>query len=95
MAWRPTARGRPARKGKPRGMTGRPPTGVRPGELASQYKQVIVRLPPETVTQLQALSQTLEQPQWRVVVDAIAALAAARLAAAPSNAEGVPPLSRD
>jgi hypothetical protein len=66
-------------------MTGRPPTGVRPGELASQYKQVLVRLPPETVTQLETLSQTLAQPQWRVVVEAIAAFAADRVdAASPS-----------
>jgi predicted DNA-binding protein len=40
---------------------------------------VIVRLPPEAVTQLETLSQALGQPQWRVVVEAIAAFAAARL----------------
>jgi len=72
-------RGRSLRKGKPRGMTGRPPTGLRPGERLIDYKQVVVRLPPETVTQLETLSQTLGQPQWRVVVEAIAAFAAGRV----------------
>jgi hypothetical protein len=66
-------------------MTGRPPTGVRPGELASQYKQVIVRLPPETVAQLAKLSVSRGQPQWRVVVDAIAALDASQPVAAESR----------
>jgi hypothetical protein len=74
-------RRRPARKAKHRGRAGRPPTGLRPGERLIDYKQVIVRLPPETVTQLETLSQTLAQPQWRVVVDAIAAYAAARVEA--------------
>jgi len=60
-------------------MTGRPPTGLRPGERLIDYKQVVVRLPPETVTQLETLSQTLGQPQWRVVVEAIAAFAAGRV----------------
>jgi hypothetical protein len=59
-------------------MTGRPPTGIRPGELASKYKQVVVRLPPETVTQLVKLSASLGRPQWRVVADAIAAFDASR-----------------
>jgi hypothetical protein len=58
-------------------MTGRPPTGVRPGERLTDYKQVTVRLPPDTVGQLEALARTLEQPQWRVVTEAITALASA------------------
>ena len=59
-------------------MMGRPPTGLRPGERLIDYKQVMVRLPPEAVTQLAGLSASLGQPQWRVVVDAIAAYAAVR-----------------
>jgi hypothetical protein len=62
------------RKGKPRGRTGRPPTGVRPGERLIDYKRVTVRLPPETVAQLEALSEKLARPQWRVMCDAIAVL---------------------
>ena len=65
---------RQRRKGKPRGLTGRPPTGVRPGERLTDYKQVTVRLPPETVAQLETLSAQLERPQWRVMCDAIAVL---------------------
>ena len=55
-------------------MTGRPPTGVRPGERLTDYKRVTVRLPPETVAQLEDLSEKLARPQWRVMCDAIAAL---------------------
>ena len=55
-------------------MTGRPPTGVRPGERLTDYKQVTVRLPPETVAQLEALAEQLGRPQWRVMCDAIAVL---------------------
>src|SRR5262245_26946642 len=62
------------RKGKPRGMTGRPPTGVRPGERLTDYKRVTVRLPPETVAQLEDLSAKLARTQWRVMCDAIAVL---------------------
>jgi hypothetical protein len=56
-------------------MTGRPPTGLRPGERVSEYQQVIVRLAPDTVEQLQALSISLKLPRWRVVTDAVADLA--------------------
>jgi predicted transcriptional regulator len=55
-------------------MMGRPPTGVRPGERLTDYKQVTVRLPPETVAQLEQLSEKLERPQWRIMCDAIAVL---------------------
>ena len=65
---------RKPRKGKPRGRTGRPPTGVRPGERLTDYKQVTVRLPPETVAQLEDLSEKMARPQWRVVCDAISLL---------------------
>jgi hypothetical protein len=78
MVRRKRAPGRPRpRKGKPRGLTGRPPTGVRPGERLTDYKQVTVRLPPETVAQLEHLSEKLGRPQWRVMCDAIDVLSRA------------------
>jgi hypothetical protein len=62
-------------------MTGRPPTGVRPGERLTDYKQVTVRLPPETVAQLEHLSEQLARPQWRVMCDALAMLSRVGVAA--------------
>jgi hypothetical protein len=38
-------------------------TGLRPGERLSDYRMVVVRLPRETVTQLQELANTLQMPQ--------------------------------
>ena len=64
---------------------GRPPTGVRPGERLTDYKQITVRLPPDTVAQLKTLVRTLERPQWRVMTEAIAAFAAARPEALPPD----------
>jgi hypothetical protein len=66
-------------------MTGRPPTGVRPGERLTDYKQVTVRLPPETVAQLETLARTLGRPQWKVMCDAIAVLSCVG-SAAPASA---------
>jgi len=37
-------------------------------------KWVTVRLPPETVAQLEDLAEKLARPQWRVMCDAIAVL---------------------
>ena len=65
------------KKGKPRGLRGRKPTGRR-GELVSEYKQVTVRLPPETVAALENLAELESRPQWQVMADAIEAYAAAR-----------------
>lgn len=64
------------KKGKPRGRAGRKPTGRR-GELVSRYKQVTVRLPPETVATLEQLATTEGRPQWKVMSAAIEAYAAA------------------
>jgi hypothetical protein len=47
------------------------PSGVRRGERVSDYHQMTVRIPPETVLLLKAAAETLNRPQWRVVVDAV------------------------
>ena len=52
---------------------GRPSTGMRPGEKASLYRRFTLRLPPETVAELDAAAGALRRPAWRVVVDAIKA----------------------
>jgi hypothetical protein len=71
-------RRKPARTGKPRGMMGRPPTGLRPGERLIDYKRITVRLPPGTVSRLEALAGELQITQWRVMVQAVDAFAATR-----------------
>lgn len=60
-------------KGKPRGTTGRRPTGIRPGEKVSDYRRFAVRLPDDVRTELEAASGALRRPAWRVVIDAIRA----------------------
>ena len=59
--------------GKPRGMVGRPATGVRPGELVSEYKRFTVRLPDDVRSELDAAAGALRRPAWRVLVDAVRA----------------------
>ena len=53
-------------------------TGLRPGEKASDYPRLTIRLPDDVRDQLEALSQALHLPQWRVIVDAIQAYAASQ-----------------
>jgi hypothetical protein len=77
MAKARTARRSSKRKGKPRGMMGRPPTGLRPGERLTDYKRITMRLPPRTVDRLEALAGALQITQWRVMVQALDAYAAA------------------
>jgi hypothetical protein len=48
-------------------------TGIRPGEKASDYQRLTIRLPEDVRDELEALSQELHLPQWRVIVDAIQA----------------------
>ncbi len=60
-------------KGKPRGMVGRRPTGLRPGEKSSTYKRLTVRLPGDTQAALSAVSRVVSRPVWRIMVDAVAA----------------------
>jgi hypothetical protein len=63
----------PVAKRKPRGTTGRRPTGIRPGEKVSQYPRFAVRLPDDVRAQLEAAASALKRPAWRVIVDAIVA----------------------
>jgi hypothetical protein len=48
-------------------------TGIRPGEKASAYPQLTIRVPPETVRLLTAGRAALERPVWRLVTEATAA----------------------
>jgi len=48
-------------------------TGIRPGEKVSEYGRMTIRLPEDVRDELEALSQELHLPQWRVIVDAIQA----------------------
>jgi LmbE family N-acetylglucosaminyl deacetylase len=50
---------------------GRPPAGVRRGEMVRDYPQVTLRLPPEIKAKLNALSAITAAPQWRVVSAAL------------------------
>jgi hypothetical protein len=59
--------------GKRRGVTGRRPTGVRPGEKASEYPRITLRLPDEALAELDAAGRAVGRPRWRVVMDAVRA----------------------
>jgi ribbon-helix-helix CopG family protein len=52
----------------------RNPTGLRPGELSSEYPQVTVRVPGESVERLRQLAKARGVPQWRILHEAIQAL---------------------
>ena len=52
---------------------GRPTAGLRPGEKSSEYQRLTMRLPPESVVLLKAIARTVDQPGWRVMVDALQA----------------------
>jgi hypothetical protein len=56
---------------KTRDPRGRPTTGVAPGEKASSYPRLNVRLPPETLAGLNAAARATGFPQWRVIVEAV------------------------
>jgi hypothetical protein len=51
--------------------SGRPPAGVRTGEMVRAYPQVTLRLPPEAKAKLQALSVVSATSQWRIVTAAL------------------------
>jgi predicted transcriptional regulator len=61
---------RQRRKQRP---VGRPTTGMQPGERSSDYKLLTLRLPDDTRAELQAITEVLERPIWRVVVHAVRA----------------------
>ncbi|MCU1386407.1 MAG: hypothetical protein JWL71_5104 [Acidobacteria bacterium] len=54
-----------------RSRSGRPPAGLRQGEMVREYPQVSLRLPPEIKAKLHALSVISGTPQWRVVSAAL------------------------
>ncbi len=60
-------------KGKPRGTTGRRPTGIREGEKVKDYRRIAVRLPEDVRAEVEAAAGALRKPVWRVIVDAIRA----------------------
>jgi hypothetical protein len=57
---------KPARTRKARN-----PTGIRPGELSSEYPHTTVRLPPDVRALLKRTAKQEQRPAWRVLVDAI------------------------
>jgi hypothetical protein len=59
--------------GKSRTRPGRPTTGIRPGEKASEYRLFAVRLPDDTRASLDAIGRVVDRPIWQVIVDAVAA----------------------
>lgn len=50
---------------------GRPPAGAREGEKVTEYPQLSLRLPAEAKAKLHALSLITDQPQWRLITEAI------------------------
>ena len=50
---------------------GRPTTGLRVGEKASEYPRITMRLPADTLDLMRAISGVVQQPAWRVVVAAL------------------------
>jgi hypothetical protein len=56
---------------KKREFPGRPLTGVQPGEKASEYPRLTLRLPQPTLDDLDAASRATGFPQWRVIVEAV------------------------
>ena len=52
---------------------GRPATGVRPGEKASEYQRLTMRLPDDSLALLKAIGRAVDAPAWRVMVEALRA----------------------
>ena len=52
---------------------GRPATGLRPGEKASEYQRLTMRLPDESLVLLKAIGRAIDMPAWRVMVEALRA----------------------
>lgn len=42
-----------------------------PGDKASDYRRLTIRLPPEMLAELDAAGRATGQPQWRVIVTAV------------------------
>jgi hypothetical protein len=60
-----------AKTGKRRGVMGRRPTGIRPGEKSSLYQRIMLRLPDDALAELDAIARVVRRPRWRVVVEAV------------------------
>jgi len=60
-----------ARKSKHGKRVGRPPAGAE-GERVKDYPQLSLRVPPKVKKLVYALGVVREEPQWRVVSEAIA-----------------------
>ena len=60
---------------KERRRIGRPPAGAKEGEKVKDYPQLSIRLPGDVKAKLQALSVIAARPQWRIITDAIDAIA--------------------
>jgi hypothetical protein len=58
---------------QPKRRPGRPAAGLEPGEKASDYRRLMLRLPEDTFAELSAAARTIGQPQWRVIVHAVKA----------------------
>jgi hypothetical protein len=56
-----------------RARAGRPATRLRPGEKASDYRRLTMRLPDDSLALLKAIARTVDAPAWRVMVDALRA----------------------
>jgi hypothetical protein len=52
---------------------GRPATGVRPGQKASERPRLTMRLPDESLMLLKAIGRAVDAPAWRVMADALQA----------------------
>jgi hypothetical protein len=68
---RPTTGGRARMKAARVRRAGRPPAGI-DGKPSSQYPQLAVRVPPETIRQLTDIATARDIPQWQVVREAVA-----------------------
>jgi hypothetical protein len=60
-----------AKRAKPSRGVGRPPAGARSGERVKDYPQLSVRMPPDALSSLTALSAVFREPQWRILHRAI------------------------
>ena len=57
---------------------GQPPAGIRAGEKVSEYHQLTIRVPDDTVALLTRLAARLGLPRWRIVHEALHAFAKGR-----------------
>lgn len=55
----------------PKRRRGRPRTGLQPGELASEYERMTLRLPRRVFVELDAMSKRVKEPRWYVVYEAL------------------------